>query len=191
MTGEARPTMNDVARTAGMSLKTVSHVVNGETTVSPDLLARVRAAVEVLHYRPHLGASMLRRADRRTRTIGVLLEDVGNPFSSRVRRAIEDEARLRDVHVLTASLDENPQRERDLVRAFTYRHSDGLIIAPTGGDQSYLGSVSDIPVVFVDRPPTGCDLVQHGHEVFDESAHLDVGIADSEILFLILVVLRL
>jgi LacI family transcriptional regulator len=59
------------------------------------------------------------------------------------------------VHVLTGSLDENPQRERDLVRAFTYRHADGLIIAPTGGDQSYLGSVSDIPVVFVDRPATG------------------------------------
>jgi LacI family transcriptional regulator len=153
--GETRPTMNDVARTAGVSLKTVSRVVNGETTVAPDLVARVRAAVEVLHYRPHLGASTLRRTDRRTRTIGVLLEDVGNPFSSRVHRAIEDEARLHDVHVLTGSLDENPQRERDLVRAFTYRHADGLIIAPTGGDQSYLGSVPDIPVVFVDRPPSG------------------------------------
>jgi LacI family transcriptional regulator len=56
-------------------------VVNGETTVAPDLAARVRAAVESLHYRPHIGASMRRRNDRRTMTIGVLLEDVGNPSS--------------------------------------------------------------------------------------------------------------
>ena len=155
MTGEARPTMNDVARTAGVSLKTVSRVVNGETTVAPDLAARVRAAVESLNYRPHLGASMLRRNDRRTRTIGVLLEDVGNPFSATVHRAIEDEARLRGVQVLVGSIDEDPERERELAGAFTQRHADGLIIAPSGGDQSYLRSLSDIPVVFIDRPGTG------------------------------------
>jgi LacI family transcriptional regulator len=153
--GQARPTMNDVARTAGVSLKTVSRVVNGETTVAPDLAARVRAAVETLNYRPHLGASMLRRNDRRTRTIGVLLEDVGNPFSSTLHRAIEDEARLHDVHVLTGSLDEDPERERELARAFTQRQADGLIIAPVGGDQGHLRSVSDIPVVFVDRRGSG------------------------------------
>ena len=137
-----RPTMNDVARTAGVSLKTVSRVVNGEPTVAPDLAARVRAAVESLDYRPHLGASMLRRNDRRTRTIGVLLEDVSNPFSSALHRAIEDEARARGVQVLTGSLDEDPQRERDLAGAFAQRHADGLIIAPAGPDQSYLAVTS-------------------------------------------------
>src|SRR5690242_4444768 len=85
-----RPTMNDVARTAGVSLKTVSRVVNGEATVAPELVAKVRAAVETLDYRPHLGASLLRRNDRRTRTIGVLLDDVSHPFSGAVHRAIED-----------------------------------------------------------------------------------------------------
>jgi len=153
--GESRPTMNDVARTAGVSLKTVSRVVNGESTVAPDLAARVHAAVESLNYRPHIGASMLRRNDRRTRTIGVLLEDVGNPFSAAVHRAIEDESRLRGVQVLTGSLDEDPQRERELAAAFAQRHADGLIVAPTGVDQSYLRSLSDAPVVFVDRPGTG------------------------------------
>jgi LacI family transcriptional regulator len=153
--GETRPTMNDVARTAGVSLKTVSRVVNGETTVAADLAARVHAAVESLNYRPHIGASMLRRNDRRTRTIGVLLEDVGNPFSSALHRAIEDEARVHGVHVLTGSLDEDPQRERELAAAFAERHADGLIIAPAGSDQSYLGSLPDIPVVFVDRPGRG------------------------------------
>ncbi|MBG0568964.1 LacI family DNA-binding transcriptional regulator [Actinoplanes aureus] len=150
-----KPTMNDVARTAGVSLKTVSRVVNGEPSVTPDLAARVRAAVESLDYRPHLGASMLRRNDRRTRMIGVLLEDVANPFSGALHRAIEDAARDRGVHVLTGSLDEDEQRERDLARAFRQRQTDGLIVAPAGSDQSYLSRFTGTPIVFVDRPPSG------------------------------------
>ncbi len=155
-----RPTMNDVARTAGVSLKTVSRVVNGEPTVAPDLAARVRAAVESLDYRPNLGASLLRRNDRRTRTIGVLLEDVSNPFSAAVHRAIEDQARARGIQVLTGSLDEDPDRERELAGAFAQRQTDGLIIAPTGADQGYLQSLG-MPIVFVDRTPAGldCDTV--------------------------------
>lgn len=155
MASASRPTMNDVARSAGVSLKTVSRVVNGETTVAPDLAARVRAAIEAMHYRPHLGASLLRRHDRRTRTIGVLLEDVGNPFSAALHRAVEDEARQHGVQVLIGSIDEDPQRERELAGAFTERHADGLIVAPSGPDQSYLRSFPDIPVVLVDRPGTG------------------------------------
>ena len=147
--------MNDVARRAGVSLKTVSRVVNGETTVDPELVARVRAAVATLHYRPHLGASMLRRNDRRTGTIGLLLEDVGNPFSALLHRAVEEAARARGLHVLTASLDEDPHRERELAEVFAQRQTDGLIIAPTGPDQGYLGAFTGMPVVFVDRPAVG------------------------------------
>jgi LacI family transcriptional regulator len=159
--GSGPPTMRDVARSAGVSLKTVSRVVNGETTVAPDLAARVRAAVESLNYRPNFGASMLRRNDRRTQTIGVLLEDVSDPFSAAVHRAVEDAARERSVHVLTGSLDENPQRERDLARAFAQRQADGLVLAPAGSDQRYLASVGAIPIVFIDRPGNGfaCDSV--------------------------------
>jgi len=164
---QGRPTMNDVARSAGVSLKTVSRVVNGEPTVDPLLVARVREAVASLHYQPHLGASMLRRNDRRTGTIGLLLEDVGNPFSAVLHRAVEDEARPRGVHVLTGSLDEDPERERDLARAFARRHTDGLILTPTGSDQGYLALElpAEIPVVFVDRPAAGfaADTVLSGN----------------------------
>src|SRR4051794_4828144 len=153
--GSGPPTMRDVARSAGVSLKTVSRVVNGETTVAPDLAARVRAAVESLDYRPHLGAIMLRRNDRRTRTIGMLLEDVSNPFSAAVARAVEDECRVRGIQVLTGSLDEDPRRERELAAAFAERQADGLILAPTGDDQSYLAGLHGMPVVFVDRAATG------------------------------------
>ncbi len=149
--------MNDVARAAGVSLKTVSRVVNGEVTVNPVLAAQVQQAIEALHYRHDIGASTLRRSDRRTETIALLLEDVGNPFSAALHRSVEDEARARGVQVLTGSLDEDPQRERELVRAFTMRRADGMIIAPVTDDQSFLSTEmhDDNPVVFVDRPGHG------------------------------------
>ncbi|WP_433373815.1 LacI family DNA-binding transcriptional regulator [Actinoplanes sp. CA-142083] len=144
--------MNDVARTAGVSLKTVSRVVNGETTVAPDLAARVRAAVESLDYRPHLGASLLRRRDRHTGTIGVLLEDVSNPFSAALHRAVIDEAGARGMQVLAGNLAEGREREAVL----TVAQTDGLIIAPMAANQAYLASLR-VPVVFVDRLPTGVE----------------------------------
>ncbi|MDI6098051.1 LacI family DNA-binding transcriptional regulator [Actinoplanes sp. NEAU-A12] len=155
--GTGRATMNDVARAAGVSLKTVSRVVNGEQNVSPMRMAQVREAIEALNYRPDLGAITLRRSDRRTGTVALLLEDVGNPFSSALHRAVEDEARAHGVQVLTGSLDEDPERERELARAFTMRRADGLIIAPVSSDQSYLATEiqADTPVVFVDRPGHG------------------------------------
>jgi LacI family transcriptional regulator len=179
----ARPTMKDVAEFAGVSLKTVSRVVNGEGGVSPQLAEHVQAAIERLGYRTNISASNLRRTDRRTATIGLLLEDVGNPFSSSLHRAVEDEARSRGVQVLSGSLDEDPQRERELIHIFALRRVDGLIMAPASHDQRYLlAEVSaGVPVVFVDRPPVGLaadailatnvtgaveavrHLAQHGH----------------------------
>ncbi|WP_229829956.1 LacI family DNA-binding transcriptional regulator [Actinoplanes ianthinogenes] len=152
-----RPTMRDVASAAGVSIKTVSRVVNGETTVSPVLAGKVQDAIDRLRYRPDIGASTLRRSDRRTETIALLLEDVGNPFSAALHRAVEDEARARGVQVLTASLDEDPHRERELIRTFTMRRVDGLIIAPVSTDQGTLHSElqTDVPMVFVDRPGHG------------------------------------
>ena len=149
--------MNDVARAARVSLKTVSRVVNGEENVSPVLVAQVRSAIELLNYSPDIGASTLRRSDRRTEMIALLLEDVGNPFSAALHRAVEDEARNRGVQVLTGSLDECPARERELARAVTMRRTDGLIMAPVGPDQSYLATELrvDTPVVFADRPGVG------------------------------------
>ncbi|MFC7616382.1 LacI family DNA-binding transcriptional regulator [Actinokineospora soli] len=152
------PRMRDVAALAGVGIKTVSRVVNNEPGVSPDLAARVRRAVEQLGYRPNLGASSLRRADGKTAAIALVLENIANPFSAAVHRAVEDVARERGVLVFAGSLDEDPRRERDLVQAFTMRRADGLIIAPASDDQGYLYDDvvrTQTPVVFVDRPPHG------------------------------------
>jgi LacI family transcriptional regulator len=147
--------MRDVAALAGVALKTVSRVVNGVPTVDPELAVRVHAAAEKLGYRPNLTASNLRRRDGRTATIGLLLEDVSNPFSAALLRAVEDAARARGVLVLIGSLDEDPARERELASTLIDRRVDGLIIVPAGRDHSYLITErrAGTCVVFLDREP--------------------------------------
>lgn len=150
-----RATMKDVARLADVSLKTVSRVVNGEANVSDELIERVQVAARQLGYKPNFTASNLRRSPNSTKTVGLLLENVANPFSSSLLRAIEDVAAQRGVVVVAASLDEDPSREQELAMAFLARQMDGLIIAPSSSDQSYLTQelASGTPLAFVDRPP--------------------------------------
>lgn len=175
--------MREVAALAGVSLKTVSRVINTEPAVSADVRSRVLAAIDRLDYRHDHAASSLRRSDRKSSTIGVLLEDVANPFSSSLHREIEDVALKRGVLVLAGSSDEDEAREQQLIAAFTTRRVDGLIIVPASHDHSYLLSErrAGTPMVFVDRPPAFLDadsvltdnqagvrlglvhLIEHGH----------------------------
>ncbi len=167
-TGKAAPTrsatMRDVAALAGVSLKTVSRVVNAESGVSPELTTKVSNAVDLLGYRQNLTASSLRRTDRRTWTIGLLLEDVANPFSSSLHRAVEDVARDRGILVLAGSCDEDPDRERDVLLALMSRRVDGLLAVPASADHSDLlrePRRAGTPIVFLDRPTAspGADSV--------------------------------
>jgi len=155
-----RATMRDVAAVAGVSLKTVSRVVNQEPGVSADLVRRVVDAVALLGYRHNLTASSLRRADGKTSTIGLLLEDVANPFSSALHRAIEDVAHPRGTLVFAGSSDEDPERQRALLSGFVSRRVDGLIAVPVGQDHSglLLERSGGTPVVLVDRPVGGADF---------------------------------
>lgn len=151
--------MRDVAALAGVSFKTVSRVVNDEAGVSAGLRERVRAAAEQLNYRHNLHASNLRRTAPRTATVGALLQDVGNSFSAGLLRSLENGLRERGIAVLAASLDEEPGRERALVRELVARRVDGLVLMPATTSQEYLISErrAGLPTVFVDRAPHGVD----------------------------------
>lgn len=147
--------MLDVAKESGASLKTVSRVINGEPGVTPELAIRVERAVKKLKYKHNFTAGSLRRLGGRTKTIGLLLEDISNPFSAALHRSIEDSARLRGVEVLAGSMDENAQREESLINGFIGRRVDGLIVVPSLADHKYLTGerATGTQFVFVDRPP--------------------------------------
>jgi LacI family transcriptional regulator len=155
-----RPTLRDVAARAGVSFKTVSRVVNDEAGVSPALVQRVRNAVDELGFRPNVGARVLRRPETRTTAVGVVLDDVADPFSAAVLRAVEDVVRSRGVLVSSASTDDDPDRERVAAAALLARGVDGLILAPTGGDQAHLARAvrAGTAVVCVDRVPRDLDV---------------------------------
>jgi LacI family transcriptional regulator len=153
--------MRDVAALAGVSIKTVSRVVNQEPGVAPELVGRVLDAVGLLGYRHNLTASSLRRADHKTATIGLLLEDISNPFSSALHRAIEDVARHRGTLVLAGSSDEDPDRQQELLHALVSRRVDGLIAVPASGNQNALLRERRLgrPMVLVDRLAPEADSV--------------------------------
>src|ERR1700735_5367022 len=100
----SRPTMEDVAAYAGVALKTVSRVVNGEPGVTPGTAERVRAAIDQLGFRRNDSARILRMGQ--TASIGLIMEDIGNPFYSVLARAGEDVAREHAYLLFTASGDE-------------------------------------------------------------------------------------
>jgi LacI family transcriptional regulator, galactose operon repressor len=151
--------MLDVAALAGVGLKTVSRVVNSERGVSPELEARVRRAIEQLNYRRDANAATLRRLGRKTQTIGLVLEDVSNPFSSALYRALEDAARERGILVFACSCDEDPEREREFIASFRERRVDGIIVVPASHDHGYLYDErrNGTALVFVDRPASHLD----------------------------------
>jgi LacI family transcriptional regulator len=173
--------MRDVAALAGVSLKTVSRVVNREAGVSDDLRERVERAVERLDYTHNLTASNLRRSHGRTGVVGALVQDVSNSFSVGLLRSLEDAARERHCVVLAASIDEETDRERALVADLVARRVDGLILMPSTTDQSYLASEvrAGLPTVFVDRPPRGVEsdtvVVDNRRGAKEAVAHLLAG----------------
>jgi LacI family transcriptional regulator len=154
-----RPTMREVAAVAGVSLSTVSRALNADPKVDPKLAERVHSAVAMLGYRRDVTATTLRRADRLSASIGLVFDDVANPFHATLHRGIEDVARARGVLAFAGSSDEDGARERDLVQAFLSRRVDGLVIVPAGSDHSYLlrDREAGVGLVFVDRPPAFID----------------------------------
>ncbi|MGI5484115.1 LacI family DNA-binding transcriptional regulator [Streptomyces lavendofoliae] len=147
-----RPTMKDVAARAGVGLKTVSRVVNGEAGVTPDTERRVHEAIEALGFRRNDSARVLRKG--RTASVGLVLEDLADPFYGPLSRAVEEVARAHGALLINGSSAEDPDREQELALALCARRVDGLIVIPAGTDHRYLEPEmrAGIATVFVDRP---------------------------------------
>ena len=152
--------MVDVAREADVSLKTVSRVVNGEPGVSTQTARRVHRAIERLGFQRNASASGLRRGT--SATVGLVVEDLANPFYSQLAAAVEREARAQGHLMVSASAEGDPAREARLVTALLGSQVAGLVVVPasrggSGGQPRTWGT----PVVYVDRPGSevGADSV--------------------------------
>ncbi|MFD4761806.1 LacI family DNA-binding transcriptional regulator [Streptomyces sp. NPDC058439] len=150
--------IKDVAAQAGVSVATVSRVLNSHPSVSPDARARVLAAVDVLGYRPNAVARSL-RTDR-TRTLGLVISDVLNPYFTELARFVEEEARALGYSVIIGNADERPDLQEHHVRTLLDRRIDGLLVSPADGSSPLMpGSAgSGTPMVFVDRWIQGVDV---------------------------------
>ncbi|HEV7614592.1 MAG TPA: LacI family DNA-binding transcriptional regulator [Steroidobacteraceae bacterium] len=158
MVGKQRsvPALMDVARRAGVGAATVSRVINGGQNVSSKTLAAVQKAIEELGYHPNQAARSLKGA--RTKTIGLIVPSVADPFFSAAAAAIQDVARAHGSLVLLAASDNLPAREQEQVLTLIHRRIDGLILAPS--DAADIGMFKHVafPVVCFDRPFPGHTL---------------------------------
>jgi LacI family transcriptional regulator len=148
--------MQDIATAAGVSLKTVSRVVNEQADVHPETAAKVRRAIDAMGFRRNELARSLVRGQKAS-TIGLIVGDLTNPFFAGIAKVVDRLASDRGVAVFITSTDENPERERQLFEALAGRRVDGLLMVPTDGQQQYVLTelVRGTPVVFVDRYPNG------------------------------------
>ena len=152
--------MRDVAQAAGVSVMTVSRVINRQPGVLPETAARVEHAIRQLGYQRNDTARQLRRSGQPTQIIGMLVDDLANPFYATLVRAVEDAARRRHYVVLIGSSHDSLEREREVVAAFCARQVDGLILVPVAGSHRFLASelAQGTKVVCVDRPTAGLDV---------------------------------
>ena len=154
-------TIKDVARLAGVSTTTVSHVINETRYVSDELRASVLAAMEELNYRPNVLARGLRRGE--TKTIGLVVPDNSNLFFAEVARIVEDIGFENGYSVILCNSDDNLEKEAAYVNVLIAKQVDGVIFIAAGSKYEHLHelAMAGIPVVVADRdiPQTLADVV--------------------------------
>ena len=149
-------TRDDVARRAGVSVATVSYVLNaGPKPVSAEKRKRVLDAVSQLGYRPNAIARSLRA--RRTNILGLIVPDSANPYFARLSRSIEDAAAERGYQVVVSNAAEDPEREAAQIEALLRLQVDGLLWVPADLSASHTGAPEGVPTVQVDRALPGAE----------------------------------
>lgn len=165
-----RVSLKDIADKVGVSTALVSYVLNGqekEKRVGAEVVVKIRKAMEEMNYKPNFIARSLRYGT--TKTIGLIVTDIANPFFSSMARHIEDEAYKSGYTVIIGSSDETCEKSDLLVETLLNRQVDGFIIVPAEGCEDCLKQLLEdkMPVVMVDRYVPG--LISN-HVVLDNFA---------------------
>lgn len=146
--------MQHIAKVAGVSIGTVSHVINGKVAVSDSLRKRVLEAIRLLEYQPSQMARGLRR--NTTDMIGMIIPDITNPFFPAVVRGAEDVAYTGSFRLLLCNSDNNASKEAAYFNELRTFRPAGVIVIPSAGTTLLTQlRADDPPLVFVDRCPTG------------------------------------
>jgi LacI family transcriptional regulator len=147
--------VRDVAAAASVSVGTVSNVLNRPDKVSPDTVTRVLAAIERLGFVRNDAARQLRAG--RSRSIGLVVLDVGNPFFAEVVRGAEARAAESGLSVLVGNSDDEPPREDSYLELFREQRVNGVLVTPASDDLSRLERVHDsgTPIILVDHEAPG------------------------------------
>jgi LacI family transcriptional regulator len=146
--------MREVARLAGVSVSTVSAVINGTVIVSPRRTQKVREAMDVLEYYPDQVARSLKVG--RTKVVGVVMPDITNAFYPEVIRGIEDTAGQVGYSVILCNSNEDPAKEQQHLSMLFSRRVDGVLIACSDAATAYDSLIRKrFPIVFFDRLPSG------------------------------------
>jgi len=160
-------TIKDVAQHAGVSVTTVSHVINNTRVVSAEGRERVEQAVRALGYVPNAMARSLK--SNNTATLGMLIPNSSNPYFAEIVRAVEDRCFNAGYTLVLCNTDDEPRRQSVYLQVLAERRIDGLIVVSTGtvDDHSLATQLQGlrIPTVLVDREiaDPSCDLVETAH----------------------------
>ncbi len=150
-------TMRDVARLAGVSISTVSAVVNNKGIVGAELTAVVQKAIATMNFSPHAGARGLRMG--RTHVIGLVVQDITNPFFVDALRGVEDEAIKHGYEVLVCNSNDQPDLELRHLNALHMKRVDGVLLAPSDSYAARETLARDrAPIVFIDCVPMKADV---------------------------------
>ncbi|WP_214412227.1 LacI family DNA-binding transcriptional regulator [Sphaerisporangium fuscum] len=150
--------IKDVAAHAGVSVATVSRVLNDNPSVTEETRNRVYEAMAALNYVPNAVARSLRT--EATRTLGLIIGDILNPFFTELARAVEDEAREAGYTVIIGNADERADQQDHYVRTLLEQRVDGLLICPTAEITPLIEEVArgSRPLVFLDRTLPGLEV---------------------------------
>lgn len=148
-------TNRDVAQKAGVSLATVSHVVNRTRPVSAETRKKVERAIKTLDYHPSALARSL--STRSTRTIGLMVGSIALPLTAHLYRALETSLGAHGYTLVMRNIDEDPTREAACLEEFMGRRVDGILLFPSGKPlpEHAACAAAGIPLVFLNRRPRG------------------------------------
>lgn len=150
---KTKVTIGDVAKQAGVSKTTISRYLNGKYDfMSEESQRRIQAVIEELNYRPNNLARSLRSS--KSKLIGVIIADIGNPVSSILVKGISDQSNHYGYQVLIANTDNDPQKEQAYILSMIDQRVEGLIVHTSGNNNDLLLDISKnhVPVVLADRP---------------------------------------